>query len=42
MSAEEGQEWTLRNRSWKAGVVPYSVDPAAVDRRWELSERLTA
>jgi hypothetical protein len=42
MSAEEGREWSLGNRSSKAGVVPYAVDPTAVDRLWELSERLTA
>ncbi|MHA5052378.1 SDR family NAD(P)-dependent oxidoreductase [Streptomyces sp. SD15] len=42
MSAQEGQEWTLMNRSWKAGVVPYAVDLEAADRLWELSERLTA
>ncbi|WP_405885069.1 hypothetical protein OG762_43950 [Streptomyces sp. NBC_01136] len=41
MSAQEGREWSLANRSWKAGVVPYAVDPAAADRLWELSERLT-
>jgi NAD(P)-dependent dehydrogenase (short-subunit alcohol dehydrogenase family) len=42
MPAEEGREWSLGTRSSKAGVVPYAVDPTAVDRLWELSERLTA
>jgi NAD(P)-dependent dehydrogenase (short-subunit alcohol dehydrogenase family) len=40
MSLEEGRDWTLMNRSWKAGVLPYAVDPEAADRLWELSERL--
>ncbi|MFC9843563.1 oxidoreductase [Streptomyces sp. NPDC060223] len=40
MSLEEGHEWTLMNRSWNAGVLPYAVDPEAADRLWELSERL--
>ncbi|MFD4527592.1 oxidoreductase [Streptomyces sp. NPDC058470] len=40
MSLEEGHDWTLMNRSWKAGVLPYAVDPEAADRLWELSERL--
>ncbi|MFF4351070.1 oxidoreductase [Streptomyces sp. NPDC001530] len=42
MRPEEGSDWTLMNRSWKAGVLPYAVDPEAADRLWELSERLTA
>ncbi|WP_406165186.1 hypothetical protein [Streptomyces sp. NBC_00996] len=42
MPPAEGRDWTLMNRSWKAGVLPYAIDPEAADRLWELSERLTA
>ncbi|GGN89216.1 oxidoreductase [Streptomyces albiflavescens] len=42
MTLEEGRDWTLMNRSWKAGVLPYAIDAEAADRLWELSERLTA
>ncbi|WP_393086846.1 oxidoreductase [Streptomyces sp. LN704] len=42
MSAQEGRDWSLTNRTPKPGVLAYAVDPAAADRLWELSERLTA